>query len=362
MNPVLFYIFSGLLAFIPALIWLKFIFLKKKNKKIQVFIFLTGIFSVIPIFLLNFLFVLIPEIDFISYFDSQITNIHLHFLLTLSWVSIVEEIIKQWVVRFVDNRKLIIETINDSISFSLIAALGFSFAENIFYFYQIGSELSSQSLFIAFVFRSIFTTCGHLVFSGIFGYYYGIAKFSIHIFEHEKWLGRKFNTAKFLARFLNISKVQAFKEMTILKGLLIAIILHTLFNYFLSGINQVAIAAGFIIICFLYLRHLLKNRAGQLVLVHDQNKKQSTMAKNDEDVVIELLGMWFNQQKYVDVIHICNRLLKRDPDNKIVQLFKAKALDKTDPESPYQKVLSKLWSEKEKSELVPLQEKQKNIS
>jgi hypothetical protein len=67
------------------------------------------------------------------------------------------------------------------------------------------------------------------------------------------------------------------------------------------------------------------------------------MAKSDEDVVIELLGMWFNKGKYVDVIHICERLLKRDPNNKIVNLFKAKALDSMDQGNPYKVILSKLF-------------------
>jgi RsiW-degrading membrane proteinase PrsW (M82 family) len=347
MDSTSLYFISGLLAFIPALIWLSFLIKNSKNRKIQTFIFLTGIFSVLPVFLINMFFYNFPEYDFISYFDKQITNIQIHFLLTLAWVSIIEELIKQWVVRFVDERKLIVETINDSIRFSLIAALGFSFAENLFYFYQIGTELSSMQFFSAYLFRSIFTTCAHLVFSGFFGYYYGIAKFSIDIYEQSKWLGKKFIFVNFFSKLLNISRIQAYREMTIIKGLLLAIILHTTFNYLLAAINQIIPAALFILLSYIYLRHLLKNRAGQLVLLHDSTVTQtSTMTKKDEEVVIELLGMWSNEKRYVDVIHICERLLKRDPDNQVIQLFKAKAMDQVSPDSPYGKILQKMFPNK----------------
>jgi hypothetical protein len=76
------------------------------------------------------------------------------------------------------------------------------------------------------------------------------------------------------------------------------------------------------------------------------------MAKTDEEVVIELLGMWFNKGKYVDVIHVCERLLKRDPENKIVKLFKAKALDQISPNSPYKLILSKIFPNKDSTPRV----------
>jgi RsiW-degrading membrane proteinase PrsW (M82 family) len=345
-NLPTFYLIAGLMAFIPALIWLIFIFRQQKRKVLQTFLFLTGIFSVLPIFLLQYFFQHFPQFNFIATLDSQISNPHLHYLLILSWVSITEELIKQWLVRYFDKKFLIIETINDSIQFSLISALGFSFAENIFYFYQIGTELGAQSLFVAYLFRSIFTTTAHLVFSGFFGYYYGIAKFSISIIEQSNWTGKKYIFAKLIGKLLNISKIQAYREATILKGLFIAIIMHTFFNYLLQ-LNYILPATIFIILSYLLLRRLLKNRAGQLILVQDASQsRQSTMAQNDEQVVIELMGMWFKEKRFVDVIHICERLLKRDPDNKVVQLFKAKAIDQMDFNSPYQKILSKLFPTK----------------
>jgi len=348
------YLLYGGLALVPALIWLIFIFSKQGNKKIQIIIFLLGSFAVVPIFLLQYAFIQFPQFDIVSFANQHITNPHLNFLILYAWVAITEEIIKQWMIRYLDSKFLMVQTINDSIQFSLISALGFSFAENIFYFYQIGTNFGVGSLLVAFLFRSIFTTCGHLVFSGFFGYFYGIAKFSISIVEHSNLQGKKLWFSRWLGERFNISRIQAYQETTILKGLFTAIMLHMIFNYSLEMNNFtgnslfIAFAAVFIIVCYIVLRQILKHRAGNLILIDEpEERRTSTMAKTDEEVVIELLGMWFNKAKYVDVLHICERLLKRDPNNRIVQLFKAKALDKMDQSHPYKNILGKMFSDDE---------------
>lgn len=347
------YLLYGGLALVPAIIWLSFIYKKQGNKKFQFIIFFLGAFSVAPIYLIQYLFQEFPQLDFISAANESFSdNPHLLFLLLYSWVSISEEIVKQWMVRFLDGKYLIVQTINDSIRFSLISALGFSFAENIFYFVSIGHSLGLGAFFVTFLFRSIFTTCGHLVFSGFFGYFYGIAKFSISIVEQSNLQGKKMYFSNFVGKLLNISRIQAYQETTILKGLFLAIILHTIFNYSLemSGFtgNSLFIAASaiFILLCYLSLKRILKYKAGRLILFENsQTKQASTMAKSDEDVVIELMGYWFKEKKYVDVLHICERLLKRDPTNRIVKLFKAKAIDQMDNSNPYKKILPNLFKE-----------------
>lgn len=348
------YLLYGALAFLPAIIWISFLFKKQQDKKTQILIFLLGSLSVAPIFLLQYLFKLFPNLDIVSFSEQYIQNPFLHFLIMYAWVGLTEELIKQWLIRVLDSRYLLVQSINDSINFSLISALGFSFAENIFYFYHIGTQLGLASLLVAYIFRSLFTTCGHLVFSGFFGYYYGLAKFSTSIFEQAKLQGRKLPLSRLLGRTLNISQIQAFQEITILKGLIIAIILHTIFNFLLEMNNYsgqaifTALAAFFILINFIILRLVLAHRSGGVELAHGEiEKSASTMDKKDEDVVIELLGMWSQQGKFVEVIQICERLLKRDPDNKIVKLFKAKALDGMDASHPYKNILNKLFPDQE---------------
>ena len=71
------------------------------------------------------------------------------------------------------------------------------------------------------------------------------------------------------------------------------------------------------------------------------------ITKKDEEVVIELLAIWFNEKRYVDVMHVCERLLERDPDNNVVKLFKAKAMDKMGGDNIYKKILGNLFKSKE---------------
>jgi hypothetical protein len=117
--------------------------------------------------------------------------------------------------------------------------------------------------------------------------------------------------------------------------------------------NYILPVIGLVVAGYLYLRYLLHRKAGNLILVTDiDEKKQSSMGKKDEDVVLELIGMWFEQKKFVDVMHICERLLERDPDNNVVKLFKAKAMDKLDPNNPYRKILDNVIGKKRSNQDV----------
>ncbi len=359
-GTLTYYALSALLAFIPALIWLSFLFKKTKKKGLQILIFLGGIFSVGLIFALQYFLNLFPQFDIVNFLQAKINDQNTGFLILFIAVGITEEIVKQSFIRFADRHFLLIETINDSIQFSLVSALGFSFAENIFYIYSIWTNLGFQQLFIAYTFRSIFTTCAHLIFSGFFGYYYGIGKFSLNIREESRWIGKKLYLTNFLSKITGMPRSQAFKEQMILKGLFIAMTLHATFDFLLQ-FNEILVVVPFVVIGYLVLRHLLKRRAGHLIMVTDiDEQRASTMAKTDEEVVIELVGMWFKDKRYVDVLHICERLLQRDPDNKIIQLFKAQAVDKMDQKNIYVKILKKLFPEKETNESIAKLVKEKN--
>ena len=50
------------------------------------------------------------------------------------------------------------------------------------------------------------------------------------------------------------------------------------------------------------------------------------MARRDQDVVLELLAMWTKEGRYRDVVDICQRLLMRDPDNKVVYNYSRQKL------------------------------------
>lgn len=333
------------MALVPAVIWLTVLFKKSKRRKVQLIIFFGSIFSVVPVFILHYLLNLFPQFDVLAFLQNTIHDQNINLILLFISVGIVEELVKQALVRWADKRYLLIHTINDSIRYSLVAALGFAFAENIFYIFNIYTQLGLQQLIVAYLFRSIFTTTAHLLFSGIFGYYYGIAKFAINIVEQKKWTGKKSKYPAFVGRMLGISKIQAFKQIMILRGLWIAIVMHAIFNLLLQ-FNQILPVVIYVVIGFIFLQYKLSQKTGKLILISDSSDQMSSMNKKDEEVVIELLGMWFNKKKYVDVIHICQRLLERDPDNKVIQLFKAKATDKIDTKSAYGKILTQMFPKK----------------
>ncbi|HLG26118.1 MAG TPA: PrsW family glutamic-type intramembrane protease, partial [Candidatus Gracilibacteria bacterium] len=333
---------------------------KTKRRGVQLLIFAGSIFSVVPVFLLQYILNLFPQLNIVNFLQSQTHDQNLNVVILFVSVGIVEEIVKQALVRFVDRKYLLIQTIDDSIRYSLIAALGFACAENIFYISGIFTQFNLQQLIVAYLFRTVFTTCAHLIFSGYFGYYYGIAKFSMNIVEQSRWVGKKQILATFLSRILNMSRIQSQKELTIVKGLTIAIAMHAVFNILLQ-FNQIFPVAVFVAAGFLLLLRLLTQKTGKLILITDASTERvSSMPTKDEEVVIELLGMWFKGKRYVDVIHICQRLLQRDPDNKVVQLFKAQAIDKIGSSSTYGRILRNMFPrEKEKSipDMIKMKEK-----
>ncbi len=345
-NGSFYYIASIILALIPAIVWLSVIFRKTKRKWLQVLIFLGGTLTVIPVFILQYFLNFFPQFDVSNFLQAQIHDQNLDLIILFIGVGIIEELVKQSILRFIDRRYLLIQTINESIQFSLVSALGFSFIENILYIYNIWTGIGVQQLFIAYLFRSIFTTCAHMIFSGFFGYFYGIAKFSFNIQEQSKWAGKKLYISRFIGKIFNMPKSQALKEQMILKGLFIAICMHAIFDFLLQ-LNQILPVVIFTVIGFALLINLLRKKAGRIVMTSDFNEeKTSTMVKTDEEVVIELIGMWFQEKKFVDVIHVCKRLLERDPENKVVQLFKAQAIDKMDKNNIYSKILQTIFPNK----------------
>lgn len=345
-NTTFLYALSVFLAFIPAFLWLTFLLRNKKHKKVELLIFAGSILSVVPVFALQYFLKIFPEFDIVHFLQGSLSDQNAGFLIVFISVGVVEEIVKQILIRVIDRKYLLIQTVNESIHYSLVGALGFAFAENIFYIYSIYTNLGIQQLFVAYIFRATFTTCAHLLFSGFFGYYYGIAKFSLHIVEQSRVKGKKQFFTSLVSKIFHISQIQVYKELTIFKGFLLAMTLHATFNFLLQ-MNLIIPVVGYVVAFWLLLRYMQSRQSGQLVLVTDiDSHRTSSMAKKDEDVVIELLGMWFNEKKYVDVIHICQRLLMRDPDNKIVQLFKAQAMDKIESKNVYGQILGKLFPQK----------------
>ena len=316
------------LAALPALIWSYVIFQGRKTSRWPLLLaFFLGTLTVLPLVLLyDYLWIWFPALDVYRVITENIAEAHIAALATLLVVGILEEWAKGGVVRIINKTKIGIQTINDSVKYSILAGLGFAFTENIVYFYGIWQASGNLGEFLfPVIFRSIFTVCGHMVFSGIFGYYFGIAKFAKPILEADLFMGEKQMGVRVLSKILGTDEAAAFQQWTALKGLLIAMTIHAAFNFALE-FNQFLPVVFIVGGGFLFLLYLLAHKAGDIMF--SASAGNANMAKRDVDVVLELLGMWSREGRHKDVIDICQRLLMRDPDNKVVQLFQAKAMDK----------------------------------
>jgi RsiW-degrading membrane proteinase PrsW (M82 family) len=315
------------LAALPAVIWSVVIFKGRKTSRWPLLLaFFLGTLTVLPLILLyNYLWVWFPALDVYHVIEQNVTDAHFAAIAALLVVGMLEELSKSGVVRIIGKSPIGIQTINDAVKYSILAGLGFAFTENVVYFLNALSSGGVTQLLSLLIFRGIFTVCAHMVFSGIYGYFYGLSKFARPIMETRLWMGERSGIIRIMSRILGTNEADTYTQVMLLKGILIAMILHAAFNVFLEfdlffG-AVLPVLAGFV-----YLLYLLAHKTGAIVFA--STGQNATMAKRDVDTVLALLGMWTNEGRYKDVIDICQRLLLRDPDNKVVQLFQAKAMDK----------------------------------
>ena len=167
--------------------------------------------------------------------------------------AMMEEYSKHLIVRFTDDDQLF--NIDDAIELSLFVGLSFAFVENILYFSNY-----PDNLFTLFIGRSLLTVLAHVVFSGIFGYYYGIAHFASPLyFEKNVVRGKRSVFLRVLAKIFRLKKDNMFRELMILNGLLTSTFVHATFNYLLA-INQVQLALLVVIGMAYLLLQLLKKK------------------------------------------------------------------------------------------------------
>ena len=167
--------------------------------------------------------------------------------------AMMEEYSKHLLIRFTDDDQLF--NIDDAIELSLFVGLSFAFVENILYFSNF-----PDNVFALFVGRSLLTVLAHVVFSGIFGYYYGIAHFASPLyFEKNIVRGKKSFYLIVLSKIFRIKKDNIFREVMILKGLFMATLIHATFNFLLEK-NQVQIAFIVVIGTAYLLLKLLKKK------------------------------------------------------------------------------------------------------
>lgn len=254
---------SVLLAGIPVLIWGN-IFYKKEpeNRTLALLTFMVGALAVFPILIYKVLWQFFPWInafkiadfyreDFIGF--SNIVVVPLSVVITFMIVGIMEELMKFIAVKVVDEDSDI-KNIDDSMELFIIAALGFSFTENILYFYNIWLTQGADNLLMPFLFRSSFSTLAHITFSGVLGYYYGVAHFASPILQ-EEIKAKRGAVSRFVIKMLSLKRAKLFYEEHLFEGLLISIGLHALFNIFLE-MNLTFMIVPFLVGGYLTLNYL----------------------------------------------------------------------------------------------------------
>lgn len=266
MYQILQIIGSILLACVPAFIW-GYIFYKKhpEERSLAMLTFFVGALAVFPILIYKFLWQFFPWMNAFKLADNyrddiigftNLTILPLSVIITFMIVGMIEENMKMVSVKMVDKDD--IKHIDDSIEFFIMAALGFSFTENILYFYNIWVTQGPFNLFLPFLFRSSFSTFAHLLFSGILGYYYGVAHFATPILQEEIRAGRSRWTIA-LHKIFAIRKEKMFYEERILEGLLISVGLHALFNIFLE-MNLTFVIVPFLVAGYISVDYLLEKK------------------------------------------------------------------------------------------------------
>lgn len=165
----------------------------------------------------------------------------------IMFLAIIEEYVKHLTVRFIDDKK--IKDVDDAITMSIVVALAFSFVETIIYAINVGD----LSLVLP---RALLSMPIHVIASGIFGYYYGLAKLAAPLTAagHEgKWYSLKF---KWIHTVLRLRKSEVYEEEKTAQGLVMATLFHTianvLFELNLAYITVPLIVLGLIMLSYFY--------------------------------------------------------------------------------------------------------------
>ncbi len=257
MDAIQIALLSCVLSLIPTLMWAA-IFLYKHQEK-HIFLIKTyvyGALMVVPLIAYRYFFQIFesPTILF-----GIISSSVLVLFLT---VGFLEEYLKHLVTKVVDQKE--IQSIDDAMEFSIVAALGFAFAENTFYFIEVYQSLGKAVFYQAIVLRSLFATFAHVFFSCIYGYYYGRELFAEQLYSSIPADDTQKRLTKRIAKILNcLHPKQVFKKQMRLYGLLLAALTHTMYNVLLE-LDIVNFLIPFIGIGFYIVLKLIWSRKNQI--------------------------------------------------------------------------------------------------
>ncbi len=242
--------FGVTLAFLPSFAWLVFWYKKDyrepEPKRNIALAFIFGMLAVVPLLAVRWQLQYSPNL-----MQSVISFSYMMPLVAVIIGSIIlaylEEALKHFATLRLGKRLHIeFDQIVDGVVYSVAAALGFAFAENVFYFLTLLDyyTLTDAELWTVMAFRGFGTTLGHSLFSGLFGLFWGHAFLSKSVTprhsESVSTLFRKFTqTLRLHIIFRHILKDRSSlhgheKADLVREALILATLVHALFNIFIQ--------------------------------------------------------------------------------------------------------------------------------
>lgn len=284
-NSAFFQIVAGcaVLAMFPAAAWM-YIFKKKQPEdRFHTWVtFAVGGLTVFPILLYKWLWQFFPGINIFAYsknFENDLIGISgfvmipLSVIIAFAFIGVIEEVMKMSAVHAVDDHR--IRHIDDAIMFSILAAIGFAFTENILYFFTIWNKQGPEHLLVPFIFRSVFSSFAHILFSAMFGYYYGIAHFAKPLLQ-EELRNTRHTFWDWYYRVFKWKAAELFHEQKMFEGLFLAVLLHAVYNIFLE-MNWTFIMVPYLIVGYLFVSRLFRMKENQkrldLLMVNERNNQ-----------------------------------------------------------------------------------------
>lgn len=257
---------ATIVAMVPVVIWCKLFLSYHKQRLSYVFLaFFAGMLSTAPILFyhelmtrsiqLNFFLFKVTPLSFGTSSNAFVRNtlldgasgkttttIVLTTLVTYLIVGTIEEFSKYWVLRH--SSKTFFRSIDDVMQLAIIVAIGFAFAENLLnptYFvgfvrnYLIRPETPLWGVFIGNVVgRSVLTNMVHILSTGVLGYFFGLAFFASPLLRDQFAQGKVHPVINAVRTLLDLRTELVYGRFQMTIGLLIAFILHGIFNFTVS--------------------------------------------------------------------------------------------------------------------------------
>lgn len=285
------YLITFLIAIVPAMIWAALFLKKHKENRLLVFLtFLGGIFAAQLILLykgywdttINLIFAKVTLVDFRSNISSIFVNTVLAAFVTFLGIGAMEEFFKFGVMKMIN--KNFFRSVDDVISLAIISALGFSFYENMIYFNSQWGTISTGAFMMLALSRVTIVTMVHMLSSGVLGYYFGLAYFASPIMRLEHSERKRHTVLIFFKNLLHMKKTHLYHNEMMTIGLVMAILLHTIYNFILSStiyLHPILISATILLYFFggyYYLSYLMRQQKNKLELglllneVHDDKE------------------------------------------------------------------------------------------